>query len=385
METKREIPFDLRQNEEVGNLAISPMLSLKQMADAIDLETLGFQHCTNESQPEAEGLEAFEMYRITDKTEIDPPVPVITIAGEIISTEGNITTFSGASKAGKSALTAICIAGAISEPGMVDGINMLTVAPNSKKKAVIHIDTEQARHRQQSTVCSILKRAQFQTCPEYYLSYNIRQIDLCEYESKTEGIFVAADKVFGGIHLAVIDGLADYIKDVNDGEDSNAIIKFVEGLAIKYRVPIIVVVHTNPGSDKERGHLGSQLQRKSESVISVKLDGDTSYIEPKFLRMAGKGNIPQLSFKYCPIKRYHVDNGVISDPEERKQNAKVDSINKICQAVFSGQAAFTYADAIKAIIAESGKRESSAKALFKTMKEEEMILQGVDKNWRLAV
>ncbi len=385
METKREIPFDLRHKEEVGSPAISPALTLKHIADAIDLGSLGSQHWTNESQPQADGLEAFEMYRITDKTEIDPPVPVITIAGEIISTEGNITTFSGASKAGKSALTAICIAGAISENGMVDGINMLTVAANWKKKAVIHIDTEQARHRQQSTVCAILKRAQFQTCPEHYLSYNIRQLDLCEYESKTEGIFIAADKAFGGIHLAVIDGLADYIKDVNDGEDSNAIIKFVEGLAIKFRVPIIVVVHTNPGSDKERGHLGSQLQRKSESVIAVKLDGDTSYIEPKFLRMAGKGNIPQLSFKYCPIKGYHVDNGVMSDPEERKLSAKIDSTNQICQAVFSGQAAFTYAEALKAIIAESGKKESSAKALFKTMKDKEMILQGEDRNWRLVV
>jgi hypothetical protein len=52
-------------------------------------------------------------YCITESTPIKEPVPVIKINGETISTEANITTISGASKSGKSAITGLIIAGAI--------------------------------------------------------------------------------------------------------------------------------------------------------------------------------------------------------------------------------------------------------------------------------
>lgn len=65
-------------------------------------------------------LADFEQYRITDSTAIKEPVPVIKINGETISTEGNITTISGASKSGKSAFTGWIIAGAISCDGNIN-------------------------------------------------------------------------------------------------------------------------------------------------------------------------------------------------------------------------------------------------------------------------
>ena len=43
-------------------------------------------------------------------------------------------------------------------------------------------------------------------------------------------------------------------------------------------------MHTNPGSDKARGHLGSSLQRKAETVLFVHRVGDTSVVEPQFCR-----------------------------------------------------------------------------------------------------
>ena len=53
-----------------------------------------------------------------------------------------------------------------------------------------------------------------------------------------------------------------------------------------YKVVQIVlpIIHTNPGSDKARGHLGSSLQRKAETVIFVHRNGDCSVVEPQFCR-----------------------------------------------------------------------------------------------------
>ena len=198
------------------------------------------------------------------------------------------------------------IAGAISETGtVIDGFEGVEVLRNDKNKAVIHCDTEQARHKHQKNYKGILRRAGLNTCA-HYLSYNIRQLDINQYAEVTTGICEAALNQFGGIHSIWIDGGADYIADVNNPETSNAAIKYFEELAIKYHTAVFIIVHTNPGGDKERGHFGSQCQRKSGGIISVKSEGDTSYIEPKMLRYAGNGDIQKLMFKYDKEKGYHV-------------------------------------------------------------------------------
>jgi hypothetical protein len=328
-------------------------------------------------------LKPFERLRITDATAVPPPVPVITINGETISTEGNITTISGASKSGKSAFTGILIAGAISKDGIIDGLDGVQVQPNKKSKAILHFDTEQARHKHQYNLISILRRCEIDHCPDYFLSYNIRGLELNEYAGVTANICAAANEQFGGIHLIVIDGIADYISDVNDPVQSNAIVKYFEELAIKYSAPIIVIVHTNPGSDKERGHLGSQCQRKSESVIIVKTEGDLSFIEPRFLRTAGKGDIPLIQFMYDKNKGYHVGCGIRSNEQAGKDAERIAGIKKICSIVFSGQKAYGYKDAVDSIMKETNKALNTSKGLFAEMKAHEMIIQGADKNWRI--
>ena len=52
----------------------------------------------------------------------------------------------------------------------------------------------------------------------------------------------------------------------------------------EYDNHILCVLHTNPGGDKARGHLGSALLRKSETVMLVKADGDTSVVSPQYCR-----------------------------------------------------------------------------------------------------
>lgn len=52
----------------------------------------------------------------------------------------------------------------------------------------------------------------------------------------------------------------------------------------EYDNHILCVLHSNPGGEKARGHLGSALLRKSETVMLVKADGDTSVVSPQYCR-----------------------------------------------------------------------------------------------------
>lgn len=320
--------------------------------------------------------------QITDATQIPQPIPVLKINGEIISTEGNITTVSGASKSGKTAFVNVVITGAIAE-GEYDGFPSVDVT-RCMGKAVLHFDTEQARHKHQKNLTTILKRAGFDHCPDNFLSYNIRQEEIESYEAITEQLMGAAFEKFGGIQLTVIDGGADYLGDVNDPTQSNMIIKFFEEMAIKYSTAIIIICHVNPGSDKERGHFGSQLQRKSESVLGVRTVDDVSCLEPKLLRMAGKGDIPLIQFEYDKEKGYHVYCGIkpAMDPNE-KDSKRLQEIKDLAEFVFAYPAALHYQDAINGIMRKSKRGERTSKEFFKEMKAHEMIMQGEDKKWSL--
>ena len=84
--------------------------------------------------------------------------------------------------------------------------------------------------------------------------------------------------------LVVIDGIADLQRNTNDLEESDALVGALMALSTKTNTHILCVLHTNPGSDKARGHLGSALQRKAESVLYVRKVGDASIVEPQFCR-----------------------------------------------------------------------------------------------------
>jgi hypothetical protein len=84
--------------------------------------------------------------------------------------------------------------------------------------------------------------------------------------------------------IVVIDGIADLQRNTNDLEESDALVAELMALSTQTNTHIVCVLHTNPGSDKARGHLGSSLQRKAESVLFVHRAGDSSIVEPQFCR-----------------------------------------------------------------------------------------------------
>jgi hypothetical protein len=324
-------------------------------------------------------LSEYESYRITDTTEIKRPIPVIKISGETISTPEAITVISGAPKSGKSAFCSILIAGAICS-GEIDGLAEVEVLANDTQKAVIHVDTEQAPWKQQANQKTILRRATLNSCPPFYLSYNLRKLEIEEMQTTLTNICEAADKQFSGIHSIFIDGLADFIRDPNDQAASFDIVKYFEALAQTHFTSVIVVIHTNKGSDSERGHLGSQVQRKAEGILSVKKEGEISYLDPKLLRHASD-DIPKIQFRYNYEKGFHTQCEVDS-PQDKKVNEKILKMQIVCEKVFSGQKSYQYKDAISAIMRETAKSLPTAKSMFSEMKAHEMIIQGDDNFWR---
>jgi len=90
--------------------------------------------------------------------------------------------------------------------------------------------------------------------------------------------------------LAVIDGVADLMQDTNSNTEAPQIVGLVMALAEQSGAHIVSVLHNSAANrSKGRGHVGSEFERKCESVLfveKVKESTNTSEISPMVTRNA---------------------------------------------------------------------------------------------------
>ena len=59
---------------------------------------------------------------------------------------------------------------------------------------------------------------------------------------------------------------------VNDIKDGNECVRTLMRLSVEYDCHIMTVIHSNYGSDKPTGHLGSFLEKKTENQIQLEIN-----------------------------------------------------------------------------------------------------------------
>lgn len=204
---------------------------------------------------------------------IEEPVPVVTLDGMTVCSEGNLSAVVGEAKSKKTFLCSALVGGLLSAAGYMG------FEPRDKR--VLWVDTEQS----ESHVHRVIRRTHAIACldctenDEHLHALGLRELDPR----------LRAQVAFDAIELyrpdlVVIDGIADLQYNTNDLEESERIITELMRISSHYRTHILCVLHTNPGSDKARGHVGSALQRKAETVFYVHRVGRTSVVEPQFCR-----------------------------------------------------------------------------------------------------
>jgi len=77
--------------------------------------------------------------------------------------------------------------------------------------------------------------------------------------------------------LIILDDLTIFTPDVNDGKETTLRYLEFKRLARKYNFGIVATIHPNAGDStgKARGHSGSELERKSETVLHITRDNNT--------------------------------------------------------------------------------------------------------------
>lgn len=90
-----------------------------------------------------------------------------------------------------------------------------------------------------------------------------------------------------GIKFVAIDGIRDLVRNINSEEEATEIVHRFMKWTYELNIHIITVIHMNKVDMSARGHIGTEVQNKSESVISVIKEIGEDYlskVEHKFAR-----------------------------------------------------------------------------------------------------
>lgn len=239
-------------------------------------------HETTALSPKAEREKAIiaeiKARRFDPASLVPKPEPIYCLAGTPICTPGNLTTIYSHPKVGKSAFIGAMLGAAMTTPDA--GHDTLSVTgPNYANRAVLHFDTEQSPYHWQQLVLTALRRVKAATPPVWLQSYTLTGLPANECRALVAKAMHDAHVQFGGIHSVILDGVGDLVVDPNDSEECFPLITDLHGQAIRYNTAIISILHLNPGPEsKGRGHLGSQLERKSESNLMLEKVDETTIV-----------------------------------------------------------------------------------------------------------
>ena len=308
-----------------------------------------------------------------------PPVAqmVVSVNDVPLGTQGNILCITGGEGTGKSNYVTALIAGAIgqSEKNKDKAMDTLgvSVSENSKRKAILFYDTEQSEVQTYKNITNLLKRCGRETMPEYLKAYCLTGMSRKE---RLQAIIQSMDKFhyqFRGIHMVVIDGIADLIKGANDETESIAVVEELYRLAGIYNTCIVTILHFIPSGLKLRGHLGSELQRKAAAILSIEKDTDPSVSVVKALKVRDGSplDVPIMQFAWDKDAGMHVYLG--EKPKEEKEKRKEDELVAVARDIFGRQDFITYVDLAEQIQAILDVKERTAKSYIKFMREKEII------------
>ncbi len=316
---------------------------------------------------------------------LQPPV-VLRVDDSIIGTLGNFSASTGKAKSKKT--FNIC---AIVASALINGtILSYQGSFSDTKRKILYVDTEQSPFHCHKVLRRILALAGLP------LNKQPKTLEfLCLRGSDPKARITVIEHVINNtehLGLVIIDGIRDLVYDINSPSESTTLITKLMQWTDEKQIHIHVVLHLNKGDDNTRGHLGTELNNKAETVLQVtkdEFDKDTSSVASMFIRdrdfepfafRINNDSLPELIENYQPqqpMKKKAFDYKEVSEEKHREA----------LDAVFSIGDGLSYASLIErlricyaSVGCECG--INKGKKLKQFLFNKRMIIQGEDKLYR---
>lgn len=255
---------------------------------------------SNSNQPQAKGLNVLstaidtamqseqsvhELNRIKYKIDVNEVIPKPQIAwsltntkseGEaILGTLGDFGLIIGKAKSRKSFFISIAVSTALGNDAILNRFK--SYLPPDKNE-VIYFDTEQSKYYVQKAVKRICTQVD-QPEPKNLHAFHLRSLNPAERLQFIETEIYSNDK----IGFVVIDGIKDLVTSINDESEATMIASKLLKWTEERNIYLLTVLHQNKSDNNARGHIGTELINKAQTVLSVtkaENDNEISIVEP---------------------------------------------------------------------------------------------------------
>ena len=313
----------------------------------------------------------------------DASKSVIAVNGVPLGTQDNLFCITGGEGTGKSNYIAAILAGTLGTERLdAEQTLGLEVTPNPKGLAVLHYDTEQSEAQLHKNLGKTLRRASLTAVPEFYHSLYLASLSRKDRLKLIRESMDLFHHKHGGIHLVVIDGIADLIRSANDETESIAIVDELYRLAGIYNTCIICVLHFVPNGIKLRGHIGSELQRKAAGILSIEKDENPEFSVVKALKVRDGSplDVPMTLFGWDKALDMHVYRGEKS--KEDKDKRKSNELHAVVRSAFCSATRLSYQQLCEILMRELDIKDRTAKKYIAYMKEQGILIQDSQGNYQ---
>lgn len=300
--------------------------------------------------------------------QIEEPKAMMSIAGVLLASMQNISVIGGKQKSRKTFFICMCICAFLT-----GGYGTITGCPTGNNKVLL-FDTEQGKAHVWKVVNRVHRMAGATEGLKDFHTFYLREKSIDE---RIEIIKEQIEKYRPS--LVVTDGVVDICNDFNNIEAATATTQLLMELSAKYGCHIMTVLHENKGDGNLRGHLGSIITQKAETVIQLQKDGDFTKVSAAYTR-----NLPFDDFVFT----VNSDGlPVITGCDIAAKKTPTDIMVNLMRQVLDGKA-MTYGALKRAYAELAGKGERTAAGHIAKCTQMEIIYRDSDdekyraKQWR---
>jgi hypothetical protein len=322
--------------------------------------------------------------RVTD--EFPTPPVVLRVDDSIIGTLGNFSASTGKAKSKKTFNICAIVASALTN-GLV--LNYRATLPEHKRK-IIYIDTEQSKFHCKRVLKRILALAEISEDEHpKNLKFNcLRRLTPQMRLSVIENAIYSTEN----LGLVVIDGIRDLAYDINSPSESTNLITKLMQWTDERQIHIHTVLHLNKGDDNTRGHLGTELNNKAETILQItkdEFDKDVSSVCAMFIRdrdfepfafRINADSLPELVEDYQPKQHEKKQSFDYKEVSAEKHREALEQVFSVGESLSYGTLIERLRSCYSAVGCECG--IIKAKKLKQFLTNKRMIVQNGDKRYR---
>lgn len=226
-------------------------------------------------------------YKIDINEEIPLPEIILSVCDpngdnkRMVMTRQNISCVTAQAKVGKTFLIKLIISACLKKNVFQNRLH--SEMPKERDK-ILYIDTEQSKYHVQLGLKQMRDLVD-QNSTDKNNNFNSVSDKIDVYQFDAVGTETRYDYVRELVYskaysLVIIDGISDLSIDTNDLKLADKLVTDLRIWATENDLHILNVIHLNPGdlSHKMKGHLGTKLADKSETVLGVSIDKNNASV-----------------------------------------------------------------------------------------------------------